>query len=99
MIKAKHFLDRIESDDGPRLWVEPIGLTKDFQEWRDVDHVIPQFGPPRHLWEWFAAHKDDYETFRGCYHEWLSSGSYRPALQGLACDSLNADFTLPLAGR
>ena len=34
MIKTKHFLDRIEADDGPRVWVESIGLTKDFQEWR-----------------------------------------------------------------
>ena len=98
MIKAKHFLDRIESDDGPRLWVESIGLTKDLKEWRYVDHVTPHLGPPRSLWEWFAAHPDEYETFRGRYHEWLSNSPYRPALQRLACDSLNANFTLLHAG-
>ena len=98
MIKAKHFLDRVEADDGPRLWVESIGLTKDLQEWRGVDHVMPHLGPPRDLWTWFAAHPDDYETFRGRYHEWLSKSSYQPALQRLACDSLKANFTLLHAG-
>ena len=98
MIKAKHFLDRIESDDGPRLWVEAIGLTKDLKQWRCVDHVTPHLGPPRKLWEWFAAHPDEYETFRGRYHEWLSKSPYQPALQRLAGDSLNANFTLLHAG-
>jgi len=98
MIKAKHFLERIESDDGPRLWVEPIGLTKDLQVWRSVDHVLPHLGPPRDLWEWFVAHPREYEVFRGQYHEWLSGSRYRPALQQLACESLGANFTLLHAG-
>ena len=29
MIKVKHFMDEVESDDGKRMWVEPIGLTRD----------------------------------------------------------------------
>jgi uncharacterized protein YeaO (DUF488 family) len=94
MIKAKHFLDRVEADDGPRLWVEPIGLTKDLQEWRLVDHVLPHLGPPRAVWTWFAKHPDDYDTFRGRYHEWLSNSPYRSSLQRLACESLKANFTL-----
>jgi hypothetical protein len=65
MIKAKHFLDRIGADDGPRLWVESIGLTRDLREWRRVHHVLCHLGPPRNLWEWFAAHPDEYETFSG----------------------------------
>lgn len=98
MIKAKHFLERIEADDGPRFWVEPIGLTKDLQEWRDVDRVLPQLGPPRDLWEWFTEHPDDYDEFRGRYHEWLAKSEYRPALQRLACDAREANFTLLHAG-
>jgi len=98
MIKAKHFLDRIESDDGPRMWVESIGLTKDFQQWRSVDHILPHLGPPRNLGEWFAAHRDEYGAFRGRYHEWLSNSPYRAALQHLACDSLKSNFTLLHAG-
>jgi uncharacterized protein YeaO (DUF488 family) len=98
MIKAKHFLDRIEADDGSRLWVESVALTKDLQEWGEVDHVLPQLGPPRDLWTWFAAHPDGYEDFRGRYHQWLSHCPYRSALQRLACDSLKSNFTLLHAG-
>ena len=98
MIKAKHFLDRVEADDGPRLWVEPIGLTKDLQEWRLVDHVLPHLGPPCDVWTCFARHPDDYEAFRGRYHEWLSNSPYRSALQRLACESLKSNFTLLHAG-
>ena len=98
MIKAKHFLERIEADDGPRMWIEPIGLTKDLQAWRSVDHVMPHLGPPRDLWEWFIAHPDEYEVFRRKYHDWLSSSHYRPALQRLACECLAANFTLLHAG-
>ena len=94
MIKAKHFLERIEADDGPRMWVEPIGLTKDLQAWRSIDWVVPHLGPPRDLWEWFVAHPDEYEVFRGQYHDWLSSSPYRSALQRLACDSLVSNVTL-----
>src|SRR4051794_7416559 len=98
MLKAKHFLDRIEADDGPRLWVERIGLTKDFQEWCQVEHVLPHLGPPRDLSTWFAEHPDAYEDFRGRYHEWLSHCPHRTALQRLACDSLKWNFTLLHAG-
>lgn len=98
MIKAKHVLDRIESDDGPRLWIEPTGLTKDLQGWRCVDQVLPHLGPPRDLWEWFGAHPGEYEVFRGQYHEWLANSPYRPALQRLACECLAANFTLLHAG-
>jgi len=98
MIKAKHFLERIEADDGPRMWIEPIGLTKDLQAWRSVDHVMPHLGPPRDLWHWFAAHPDEYDVFRGRYHEWLSRSPYRHALLRLACECLGENFTLLHAG-
>src|SRR5882724_8144181 len=98
MIKATHLLDRIEADDGPRMWIEPIGLTKDLREWCSVDRVMPHLGPPRDVWEWFAAHPDEYQVFRGQYHEWLSRGPYRPGLQRLACEGLRMNFTLLHAG-
>ena len=37
MIKVKHLLEAVEESDGQRLWVEPIGLTKDLREWCQVD--------------------------------------------------------------
>jgi len=30
MIYVKHLLDAVEKTDGQRMWVEPIGLTRDF---------------------------------------------------------------------
>ena len=94
MIKVKHFLDAVEDDDGQRIWVEPIGLTADLREMCRVGHVLTHLGPPRALWEWFAEHPDDYECFRGQYHERLRHGPYRAALQQLACAGTRENFTL-----
>lgn len=98
MIKTKHFMEPVEPDDGPRVWVEPIGLTKDLQKWCSVDEVLPNFGPPRELWDWFAAHPDEYEYFRGRYHECLCRSRHRPALEQLACGAVQGTFTLLHAG-
>ena len=94
MIKVKHLLDAVESDDGLRMWVEPMGLTRDLREWCRIDHVMPHLGPPRDVWDWFENHPDGYEVFRGQYHECLAHSHYRPALQKLACASLRENFTL-----
>jgi uncharacterized protein YeaO (DUF488 family) len=94
MIKIKHFLDKPESDDGRRIWVEPMGLTADLREWCSVDHMLSHVGPPRGLWEWFEEHPDGYGYFRGKYHEWLSRSPYRPALQELARAAMRENITL-----
>ncbi|HET6247929.1 MAG TPA: DUF488 family protein [Tepidisphaeraceae bacterium] len=94
MITVKHFLDAAEPDDGQRIWVEPIGLTRDLREWCKVDHVMSHLGPPKELWEWFQEHPDGYEYFRGSYHETLHKGPYRAALQQLACAGMKENFTL-----
>ena len=94
MIKIKHFMDAREDDDGQRLWVEPMNLTKDLQEWCFVDHLLPHLGPPRELWEWFEEHPDGYEFFRGKYHEHLNEGGLRRPLWQMAKAGLNENFTL-----
>lgn len=94
MIRVKHFLDAVEIDDGHRLWIEPIGLTRDLQELCQVHHVLPHLGPPMKLWLWFAKHPDGYEYFRGKYHEHLSAGPYREALRELAAAAARDEFTL-----
>lgn len=94
MIKVKHLLDAVEKDDGARLWIEPIGLTKDLRQWCAVDHVLPHLGPPKALWEWFEAHPDGYGYFRATYHEALAGGKYKAALQELACAAQRSNFTL-----
>jgi len=94
MIRVKHFLDTPEPDDGHRLWIESIGLTRDLQQLCDVHHVLPHLGPPMKLWLWFNHHPEGYEYFRGQYHQHLASGAYREALQELANAAMKENFTL-----
>ena len=79
MITIKHFMDKVEPEDGNRIWVEPIGLTCDLKKWCHVNHTLCHVAPPRELWDWFMEHPDGYTYFRGRYHEWLNKSSYRPA--------------------
>jgi uncharacterized protein YeaO (DUF488 family) len=94
MIKIKHFMEAKEADDGERLWVEPIKLTKDLIEWCAVDHVLVHLGPPMELCEWFEEHPDGYDYFRGNYHEFLTKNGLRKPLWQLAKAGLNENFTL-----
>lgn len=94
MIKIKHLMDAVEPDDGLRLWIEPIGLTKDLREWCKVNHVLTHLGPPRGLWDWFEEHPDGYGYFRATYHDWLARSRYKPALQDMACAAGKESFTL-----
>jgi uncharacterized protein YeaO (DUF488 family) len=94
MIKVKHLLEAVEECDGQRLWVEPIGLTRDLREWCRVDHVLPHLGPPMKAWKVLEDHPDAYEFFRAQYHEQLKKSPYRAALQSLACASRQETFTL-----
>ena len=94
MIKIKHLLDAVEPDDGQRISVEPINLTRDLREWCKVDHVLCHLGPPKKLWEWFEEHPDGYDYFRAQYHDALTKSVYKPALQQLACAGIRETFTL-----
>jgi uncharacterized protein YeaO (DUF488 family) len=94
MIKIKHLLDTVEKDDRDRIWVEPIGCTRDLQEWCSVNHVLCHLGPPLKLWRWFEQNPAGYEEFRARYHEHLNRGPYRDALKALATVALREDFTL-----
>ena len=94
MIKVKHLLEAVEENDGQRLWVEPIGLTKDLREWCRVDHVLPHLGPPMSAWKVLEDHPDAYDFFRAKYHEQLKRSQYKAALQSLAVASRQETFTL-----
>ena len=94
MIKVKHLLDVVEPDDGERVWVEPIGLTRDFREWCRVDHVATQLGPPLDLWVWFERHPEDYDLFRSFYHEHLLRRRDGETLAALAAASRCTNLTL-----
>jgi len=94
MIKIKHFMDAREDDDGQRLWVEPMNLTKDLQEWCFVDHLLPHLGPPMELWEWFEEHPDGYEFFPRQVSRAPDPGRSAPASLADAKAGLNENFTL-----
>lgn len=94
MFKIKHLLDSVEADDGTRLWVEPIGLTRDLRQWASVDCLATHLGPPMGLWQWFQEHPDGYEYFRAMYHENLGAGPHRTALQELCSAAQARNITL-----
>ena len=94
MIKIKHFLAAIELDDGERIWIEPIGLTRDLQDWCQVTHIACHLGPPRMLGDWFEEHPEGYEFFRGCYHQQLQRSGYKESLQAMVCFSRRHNVTL-----
>ena len=94
MITVKHFMDPVDVEDGQRIWVEPIGLTRDLAQWCDVHFMVPEVGPPPKLWEWFEEHPDGYEFFRARYHEILSRQPLRDALQHLANITTGHNITL-----
>ena len=94
MIHVKHLMDPIDREDGERIWVEPIGVTKDLRQWCEVDHVLCHLGPPCELWQMLEEHPEAWDFFRGRYHELLAQSKYKPALQALACAGMRESFTL-----
>src|SRR5947208_2396049 len=94
MFKIKHFLDAAEPDDGQRIWIEPIGLTRDLREMCNISNVLSHLGPPITLWEWFDKHPDGYDYFRGMYHEWLGKSPHKAGLQELVFLAMRDNITL-----
>jgi len=98
MFKIKHFLDAAETDDGQRIWVEPIGLTRDLREMCNITDVLSHYGPPVSLWEWFEKHPDGYDYFRAQYHEWLAKSAHTEGLKDLVFQALRDNITLIYQG-
>jgi uncharacterized protein YeaO (DUF488 family) len=94
MIQVKHLLDDVETEDGERIWVEPIGLTLDLREWCQIDHILMHLGPPKELWNWYEEHPEGYDYFRAKYHESLAASPYRQALIELVAAARHETFTL-----
>jgi uncharacterized protein YeaO (DUF488 family) len=94
MILVKHLMDRVEPEDGLRLWVEPIRLTRDLRMWCHVDCLMRGLAPARVLWDWFQQHPEGYEYFRGAYHLALDCDLPRDVAKGLARLGAQRNFTL-----
>ena len=84
MIRIKHLMDSVDNEDGPRLFVDRSGLTRDLTEWCAVDHVLANVAPPKALVRWFERHPSEYAHFRAMYHDFLRKSRYRPSLGELA---------------
>jgi len=94
MIKVKHFMDPVESTDGSRIWVEPIGVTKDLAHWCQITYILCHVAPSQDLCDWLDLHPDGYDLFQAQYHEWLDKSHFKPALQQLACEARREEITL-----
>ena len=94
MFKIKHFLDAVEPDDGQRIWIEPIGMTRDLQEMCQVTQFQSHLGPPIELWQWFEQHPQGYDYFRAQYHEYLAASQYREVLLDMVYRAMRENITL-----
>lgn len=94
MLRVKHFLDRVEPEDGYRLWVEAIGVTRDLRELCSIQHVLSHLGPPVALWMWYEEHEQGFEYFRSKYLKHLADGPHREALLELGSAARREHFTL-----
>jgi uncharacterized protein YeaO (DUF488 family) len=94
MIKVKYLLDPVDPDDGQRIWVERYGLTKDLQEWCQVDHVITEVAPSPALLYHLERDPDGFHVFRKAYASELHNSAWRDPLEKLALASRSGNLTL-----
>ena len=94
MIRIKHFMDRALPTDGIRLWVEPVGVTRDLREWCNIHAVLSELGPPPALAAWLDRHPAGYELFVERYRQHLSHPRPLAAVRRIAELSGRAAVTL-----
>jgi len=94
MIQIKNLFDAAEPDDGLRLWVGPVGLTRDLAAWCRVDRWLREGSPSPDLAAWFEEHPDGWEYFRARHHEALSRGGFKERLRELSRRALRENVTL-----
>jgi uncharacterized protein YeaO (DUF488 family) len=94
MIRVKHLFDARESGDGLRLWVGPVGLTRDLAEWCHVVRWLREGSPSAALAEWFEEHPGGWEYFRARHHDELARGGAVDRLRALGQHALTENVTL-----
>lgn len=96
MLSVKHFTELGETADGPRVWVEPIGITRDLCEWCHIDVLATEFAPPAMLWEWLEERPGAarYLVFRRAYRDWLQMHCDADSLRTLAELAASRPITL-----
>lgn len=94
MLQIKSLFDKPEPQDGLRLWVGPIGLTKDLAQWCNVDRWLKEGSPTAVLGQWFEEHPQGWDYFRGMHHEELNRNGYVRELRSLSLRSSKENVTL-----
>jgi uncharacterized protein YeaO (DUF488 family) len=94
VIKIKHLMDEVEDDDGVRMWVEPINLTRDLQEWCEVDVVLAPLAPCQSLIHALAGDAETFDSLMIRFHDELRRSPNADTLRSLAIGSLTETFTL-----
>lgn len=94
MIQIKNLFDRAEPEDGIRLWIGAVNLTKDLAAWCKVDRWFREGAPSADLAAWFEEHPDGWEYFRGKHHEALARNGFAPVLRHLSRRALDETVTL-----
>ena len=94
MIFVKHLFDVPQAQDGERIWIDSIGLTRDLIEWCQIAHVMTNLGPSKETAAWFEEHPAGFDFFEAEYLEELRSSPSIISMRGLAAASTNKSFTL-----
>jgi uncharacterized protein YeaO (DUF488 family) len=94
MILVKHLFDEPAPEDGERIWIEPIGLTRDLIEWCQIAHVMTNLAPSKETAAWFQEHPAGFDFFEAEYLEELCSSPSIISMRGLAAASTTKSFTL-----
>ncbi len=94
MIQIKNLFETPAASDGLRLWVGPVGLTRDLAAWCKVDRWLKEGSPHLELTEWFEEHPDGWEFFRGKHHEALVKSGSIPLLRSLSEQAVRENITL-----
>lgn len=98
MIQIKNLFDAADESDGLRLWIGPIGLTKDLAVWCRVDRWLREGSPSPELAQWHEEHPDGWEYFRAKHHDSLAQGGHAPLLRELSRRAMRENITLLYEG-
>jgi len=94
MIRIKNLFEAPEATDNLRLWVGPVGLTRDLATWCRVDGWLREGSPSPELSEWFEEHPGGWQYFRGKHHEQLDRSNAAETLRALSRRAMKETVTL-----
>lgn len=94
MLQIKNVFDPPDPQDGLRLWIGSVGLTRDLAAWCHVDGWLREGSPSAALAQWFEENPGGWEYFRGKHHEELGLSASMRELRTLSRRAINENITL-----